>query len=100
MERLLEIVRQGIDQQLLFIRYEDLCSNPRQELERYYAYQGCRIQVTTSTTWSRSPRKTARSMAAWGPHDSPSGIAPASQAWRSGSSLCDWISNAWLDERF
>ena len=40
MERLLEILRQGIDQQMLFIRYEDLCANPRQELERYYAYLG------------------------------------------------------------
>lgn len=40
MERLLEILRQGIDQQMLFIRYEDMCSNPRRELERYYAYLG------------------------------------------------------------
>lgn len=40
MERLLEILRQGIDQQMLFIGYNDLCSNPRQELERYYAYLG------------------------------------------------------------
>jgi sulfotransferase len=40
MERLLEILRQGIDQQMLFIRYEDLCRNPRQELERYYAHLG------------------------------------------------------------
>ena len=40
MKRLLELLRQGIDKQMLFIRYEDLCSNPRQELERYYAYLG------------------------------------------------------------
>ena len=40
MERLLEILRHGIDRHMLFIRYEDLCRNPRQELERYYAYLG------------------------------------------------------------
>ena len=38
MERLLEILRQRVDQHMLFIRYEDLCRNPRQELDRFYAY--------------------------------------------------------------
>lgn len=64
MERLLEILRQGIDQQMLFIRYDDLCSNPRQELERYYAYLGVPYYSgTTSATWIRSPWKTMRCMA-------------------------------------
>lgn len=35
-----EMMRQGIDQQMLFIRYEDLCANPRLELERFYSYVG------------------------------------------------------------
>ena len=38
LERLQEILRQGIDQQMLFIRYDDLCLQPRHELERFYAY--------------------------------------------------------------
>jgi sulfotransferase len=38
MERLLEIVRQGIDAQMLFIDYDRLCDNPRQQLERLYSY--------------------------------------------------------------
>ena len=40
MERLLEILRQGTDQQMLFIHYVQLCANPRHELERLYAYLG------------------------------------------------------------
>ena len=40
MERLQETLRQGIDQKMLFIRYEDLCANPRLELERFYSYLG------------------------------------------------------------
>lgn len=40
LERLLEILRQGIADQMLFIRYENLCANPRRELERFYAYLG------------------------------------------------------------
>ena len=40
MERLQEIMRQGIDQQMLFIHDEDLCANPRLQLERFYSYLG------------------------------------------------------------
>ena len=40
MEQLLEILRQSIDQQMLFIHYVDLCANPRHELERLYPYLG------------------------------------------------------------
>jgi len=39
-ERLQEILRQGIDQQMLFIHDEDLCANPRLQLERFYFYLG------------------------------------------------------------
>jgi len=38
MERLLEILWKGIDQQMLFIGCDSLCANPRQELERFYAH--------------------------------------------------------------
>ena len=40
MERLQEILRQGIDQQMLFIHDEDLCANPCLQLERFYSYLG------------------------------------------------------------
>ena len=40
MERLQEILRQGIDQQMLFIHDEDLCANHRLQLERFYSYLG------------------------------------------------------------
>ena len=40
MERLQETLRKGIDQQMLFILYEDLCSNSRLELEHFYSYLG------------------------------------------------------------
>ena len=35
MERLQETLLQGIYQQMLFIRYEDLCANPHLEFERF-----------------------------------------------------------------
>lgn len=38
MERLQEVINMGIDDKILFIRYEDLCASPRSELERFYSY--------------------------------------------------------------
>jgi sulfotransferase len=40
MEQLQETLCMGIDQQMLFIRYEDLCASPRLELERFYSSLG------------------------------------------------------------
>ena len=40
MDRLLDITQQGIDKKILFIRYEDLMSNPMEEMKRFYDYLG------------------------------------------------------------
>jgi sulfotransferase len=40
MDRLKDCIQQGIDKKMLFIRYEDLMSNPEQELRRFYHYIG------------------------------------------------------------
>lgn len=40
MERLQQIMAEGIDRKLLFIRYEDLSTNPEQEMDRIYHYLG------------------------------------------------------------
>lgn len=37
-ERIFEMTRQGIDSQILFIKYEDLCLNPEREMEKVYSY--------------------------------------------------------------
>ncbi len=37
-ERLAEAIRQGIDKKMLFIRYEDLCLYPEQQMKRVYNY--------------------------------------------------------------
>ena len=40
MDRLKDMIQQGIDKKVLFIRYEDLMSNPENELKRFYDYIG------------------------------------------------------------
>jgi sulfotransferase len=37
-ERIFEMVRQGYDSKILFVKYEDLCLNPEREMEKVYAY--------------------------------------------------------------
>jgi len=38
LERIFEITRQGYDNQILFVKYEDLCLFPEREMERIYNY--------------------------------------------------------------
>jgi sulfotransferase len=37
-ERIFEMIRQGYDDKILFVRYEDLCLNPEHEMKRVYDY--------------------------------------------------------------
>lgn len=37
-ERIFEMIRQGYDSKILFVKYEDLCLNPEREMEKVYAY--------------------------------------------------------------
>lgn len=37
-ERIFEMIRQGYDDKILFIRYEDLCLNPEYEMKKVYNY--------------------------------------------------------------
>jgi sulfotransferase len=37
-ERLYQIIREGIDKNILFIKFEDFCQNPEQEMVRVYNY--------------------------------------------------------------
>jgi len=39
-ERIFEITRQGYDNEILFVKYEDLCLNPEHEMKRVYDYLG------------------------------------------------------------
>jgi sulfotransferase len=40
LDRLKDIIQQGLDKKILFIRYEDLMSNPEIEIKRFYEYIG------------------------------------------------------------
>ena len=39
-ERLQEIIRMGIHSNILFIKYEELCTNPNLEIDKFYEYAG------------------------------------------------------------
>lgn len=37
-ERLYQVFKEGINQNMLFVKFEDFCSNPKTEMERIYGY--------------------------------------------------------------
>jgi sulfotransferase len=39
-DRLKDVIQQGLDKKILFIRYEDLMANPEHEIKRFYDYIG------------------------------------------------------------
>ena len=105
MERLQETLRQGIDQQMLFIRYEDLCVNPRLELERFYSYVG--LPYYGKHDFNNVEQITVEDdevYGVFGDHQIRRKVEPqASQALEIfGPGLCDWIRQryGWFYERF
>lgn len=40
LDQLKDVIQQGLDKKMLFIRYEDLMSNPETEIKRFYDYIG------------------------------------------------------------
>ena len=105
MERLQETLRQGIDQQMLFIRYEDLCSNPRLELERFYSYLG--LPYCEAHDFNHVEQITVEDdevYGVFGDHQIRRKVeSQSSQALEIfGPGLCDWIRQryGWFYERF
>ena len=105
MERLQETLRQGIDQKMLFIRYEDLCANPRLELERFYSYLG--LPYCPVHDFNHVEQITVEDdevYGVFGDHQIRHKVEPqASQALEIfGPGLCDWIRQryGWFYERF
>ena len=105
MERLQEILRQGIDQEMLFIHCEDLCANPRLQLERFYSYLG--LPYFVGHDFNHVEQITVEDdevYGVFGDHQIRRKVEPQpSQAIEIfGTGLCDWIRQryGWFYERF
>ena len=105
LERLLEIMRQGIDQEMLFISYEDLCREPKNQLERFYSYLD--LPYCETHNYKNVDQITVEDDAVYGIFGDhtirPSVNMQVSQAKEVlGEGLCEWIRNrySWYYERF
>jgi len=104
-ERLLEIVRQGIDRQMLFIHYEDLCENPSDQLKRFYSfldipfYQGHDFERVEQVTMEDD-----EVYGIFGDHKIRQKVEPQPSRGSEvlGESLCNWIRQrySWYYEHF
>ena len=105
LEHLQDILRQGIDRQMLFIRYEDLCLDPQPELDRFYAYLG--IESYSHHDFNNVEQITQeddRVYGIFGDHTIHNKVSlqPSQALDILGKPLCDKIRQrySWLYERF
>ena len=105
LERLLEILRQGIDQHMLFIHYEDLCNNPRHEMERFYNY--LQLPYFNGHDFNHVNQITVEDdevYGIFGDHKIRHKVEPQPSRGQEvlGAPLCDWIRQRyrWFYERF
>jgi sulfotransferase len=105
MERLLEILRQGIDQHMLFISYDKLCSNPHREIEGFYRYLD--LPRYDWHEYKNVVQVTAEDDAVYGifgDHRIRPAVEPRASQARAvlGDELCEWIRQrySWYYARF
>ena len=105
MERLQETLLQGIYQQMLFIRYEDLCANTHLELECFYSYLG--LPYCEAHNFNHVEQITVEDdevYGVFGDHQIRHKVRfqPSQALEIFGTGLCDWIRHhyRWFYERF
>ena len=104
MERLLEIMRMGIDRQILFIRYEDLCAEPQAQLDRFYAFLGLESYRHNFARVEQLTQEDDSVYGIFGDHTIRPKVQPQpSKATETfGPQLCNFIAQryGWFYERF
>lgn len=96
LERLYQIINQGIDKKMLFIKYENLCHNPNKELERFYDF--IKVDFYYKHHFDNIEQVTKEDDDVYGIYGDHN-IKPNLKSVRSdardvlGKYICDWIAN-------
>lgn len=104
-ERLQEIFRQGINQHILFIRYEDLCSHPDAAINRIYNYLN--IPVFNHHNFNYVEQKTVEDDSVYGIYGDHNIRLKVSKTDNNpenvlGKDVCSWVDNnfKWYNDIF
>lgn len=104
-ERIFECIRQGYDDKILYVKYEDLCLYPKQQLTRVYQYLGIEDFDHNFDTIEQitSEDDDIYGLGA-GLHEIRSNLSmkPSDAKQILGADICDWLHNSfkWYYEKF
>lgn len=103
-ERLGEIFRLGIDTKMLFIRFEDLCLYPEQQMIRIYEYLGIPHFTHDFDNIEQVTKEDDEVYGAFGDHVIRTKLEPVPSKAKQllGKDVCDWIYNnyKWFYDQF
>lgn len=104
-ERLQQMFREGINEKVLFVRFEDLTSSPKSELERIYSYLSLPYYEGHDFNNVEQITKEDDSIyGIYGDHVIKQQIQPTKKDYRDilGDEVCNWIKNRykWLFDNF
>jgi len=103
-ERLRDILMKGSDKNMLFLKFEDLTSNPQNELNKFYDFVGLPRFQHDPNDVQQITQEDDSVYGIYGDHTIKSVVAPVADDYNEilGHELSDWIKNnyPWFFERF
>jgi len=103
-ERLADIIRQGIDKNMLFIRYEDLCLYPEKQMARIYEFFGIPAFTHCFDTIEQVTKEDDEVYGVFGDHKIRTKLElnPPDAGHVLGKDVCKWIKDtyAWYFQTF
>jgi sulfotransferase len=104
LERLQDILRQGLGKNILFIRYEDLCRQPQKEMDRVYNTLNLKSYIHDPKRVEQITVENDEIYGLYGDHKIKSSISPSVFDSEStlGPEICDWINKKynWINQYF
>ena len=99
LERIQEIIRMGIHSNILFIKYEDLCKQPKIEIEKFYDF--IKISKNSKLNFDNIKQVTKENdqvYGIFGDHNISSKVIPNKSDAEEilGKTLIEWIKNKYL----
>ena len=95
-ERLYQMTKEGIDKKVLFIRYEDLTTDPKSEMERVYEYLGLpNYKGHDFDNIEQVTKEDDEVYGMYGDHTIRPKLVPLKSNAKEvlGKAVCDWIKN-------
>jgi sulfotransferase len=103
-ERLYQIFKEGLNTKILFVRFEDLTSNPKKEVERIYRYLELPYYEHDFNNIQQITKEDDSIYGIYGDHTIKNKIEPINLDYKQvlGDNVCNWIRNnyKWFYDEF